>query len=197
MTPEAVVLREPTPQLVVLEPILLPSEESKNSRMYEIFAGDQEFGSLKVKPNWKTLEWAGGDIFHDPHAELLDKLRDAFGARKRDFVTAGIIYQDGRKTPQFTAALTRGRGSHKVKEYKAMMENPSRIIEVRYDTKNFQVIAHNPDHNGGRNTTRLKLQTDRRYTPEVLQWVIDHHADGESLPPIDSDSSVHILSRLR
>jgi hypothetical protein len=198
MTPETHKTAEPSFQpALLLQAHLLPQEDPKTSHTYEIFAGDNNFGRLKIKHHWKILEWQGDDIFQDPQVELLDKLREPLGMKKRsELISCGIVFQDRKKKPQFTAVIAPKKSRHKIKEYEALMAHPSRIVEVRYDTAIFQVIAYNPDHNDGNSTTRLKTKVNRPYSPEIIQWALDHHADRDALPQIDCVASAHTLSHL-
>ena len=196
MTPEAYAISEPLPP-TILQAHLLSQDQHKTNHVYEIFAGESSFGMLKLKQHWKILEWEGGDIFQDPQAELLDNLRESLGVKRgSELISCGIVFQDRKKTPQFTAVIAPKKSRQKIKEYEAIMTTPSKIVEIRYDTAVFQVVARNPDHNGGNNTVRLKTRINTSYSREVIQWTIDLHAKKDELPAIDTASSAHTLSLL-
>lgn len=175
-----------------------PGKEGKHG-YYLISAGDVLFGTLSIGNHWRTLGWYGANIFQAPEEELLDKLHPLAGKiKKHERVTVAFTQQTNRNNRgNVSLQLPLNKNEKSQHElYEGVLEDPSKLLEIRYDIgENFRVVAFGADHKISPNLVALRVRPNAGYTPEMLEWVLEHHA--EELPLINLAASINLLSRLK
>lgn len=190
----------------LLEPHEMSAET--NVGVYQLNVSNILLGYLYVDPGSYSIAWKSRLNFRNVEKEALAFLTHQIQGEKR------FLIHFNKPTYQITASLIISNGSDELvtfrfdepaqfNQYQGIIGEPSKVSFARYDF-HVQVskfvfdcafTAENPLRNNG----ELAIQLPRALplSEETLRWIIERHAETESLiHRVDLESSITILSRL-